>query len=138
MEAKRRLWQGRSYRRTVELEEETLIAIPDGKSEGVVRSLQCRDRGKVQDLAIEVELEHEFLGDVSLQLLSPLGQAFLLQDRRLGRQTRLQQRYTLGNTPVLLGAIGVEVSGKWQLKVIDHAPGHTGQLKRWKLVMALQ
>jgi subtilisin-like proprotein convertase family protein len=100
--------------------------------------LLCRDLGKLQYLSIEVELEHEFLGDISLHLRSPSGQTFLLQDRALGLQLHLKQRYTLSNTPMLVGVIGEAVGGKWQLQIIDHAPGHTGQLERWKLVFALQ
>jgi subtilisin-like proprotein convertase family protein len=50
----------------------------------------------------------------------------------------LDQRYDLSNTPILIGAIGQSAGGSWQLRVTDLSPGHTGQLLRWRLVLALQ
>jgi subtilisin family serine protease len=136
-EAKRRLWQGRTYTRTVELADEAPTPVPDNQPDGVVRSLQCRDTGTVQDLYIEVELEHEFMGDLSLRLRLPTGQAVLLQGPTLGSRRSWKQRYDLTNTPVLMPAIGIAAGGKWQLQVSDRAPGHTGQLVGWQLVLAL-
>lgn len=138
VEAKRQLWQGRTYTDTVELAEDVTVAIPDNRAEGVTRSLRFRERGTVQDLSVQVALEHEFLGDVMLHLQVPSGQWLLLQGRTLGTQQRLEQRYDLSNTPILIDAIGQAVAGRWRLRVSDHAPGHTGQLLNWQLTLALK
>lgn len=138
LEAKRRLWQGRTYTNTVELQDTAPMAIPDNKSEGIVRSLQCRESGTVQDLYVRVNLAHEYLGDIMLQLQTPTGQALLLQGRTLGNRQSLEKRYDLSNTPTLMWAIGLEAGGKWQLRVSDRAPGHIGQLLSWELGLALK
>ncbi|MEL7315819.1 MAG: S8 family serine peptidase, partial [Cyanobacteria bacterium J06559_3] len=137
-EAKRRLWRGRAYSDTAELGEDVAVSIPDNRPEGVTRSLRFRDRGTVQDLIVQVALEHAFLGDVMLQLQLPSGLWLLLQGRTLGNQQRLEQRYDLSNTPILSEAIGQDVAGRWRLRVSDHAPGHTGQLLNWQLKLALK
>ncbi len=137
LEAKRRLWQGRRYSRKVELKDESTTAIPDNRSEGVVRSRLCRDRGQVQDLAIQVKLEHDFLGDVQIWLQPPTGAEILLQGRTLGAQQVLTQRYTLKTTPTLIQVLGLEAAGNWNLRVCDRAPGHTGRLLGWSLTLAL-
>ena len=136
-EARRRLWAGRTYQRTVELSEAAPTPIPDNQPTGVGRSLQCRESGTVQDLAVQVELAHEFLGDIRVYLELPTGQELLLQGRSLGQRQTLDQRYDLSNTPGLIQAIGGAAAGKWQLRVSDHAPGHTGQLVGWQLTLAL-
>jgi len=136
--AKQRLWQNRRYTRTVEVGEDVSVLIPDNQSAGVVRSQPCRDRGTVQDVYVQVEVEHEYLGDLSLHLLLPSGRSLLLQGRTLGNRDRLAQRYDLTNTPVLIEAIGEAAAGQWQLKAIDHAPGHTGHLRNWRVVLAVK
>lgn len=138
MAAKRRLWQGRTYTRTAELRSAVPTAIPDNDEAGVVRSLQFRQSGTVQDLVVQVALEHDYLGDVMLHLQLPTGQELLLQGRTLGNRQRLEQQYTLRNAPILMWAIGLPAAGQWGLKVSDRAPGHTGQLLSWQLTLALQ
>ncbi|MEO0986814.1 MAG: S8 family serine peptidase [Cyanobacteria bacterium J06639_14] len=138
MAAKQRLWQGRTYTDTVELADEVPLTIPDNQPEGVTRSLRFRNRGTVQDLFVQVELEHEFLGDVMLHLQLPSGQRLLLQGRTLGNRQQLEKRYDLSNTPILAEAIGQDVAGRWRLQVSDHAPSHTGQLLSWQIKVALQ
>lgn len=136
LEAKKRLWHGRTYTQKTELGESVPVAIPDNQPEGIARSLLCREEGKVQDLYVLVSLEHEFLGDLTLNLQSPTGTKVLLQGRTLGIQQSADLRYDLSNTPALMQTIGEAAAGKWQLQVSDHAPGHTGQLLKWKLTLA--
>jgi subtilisin-like proprotein convertase family protein len=137
MEAKRRLWQGRTYTRTVELKDELLTPIPDNQATGVSRSQQVRTPGIVQDLTVHVSLMHDYLGDVELYLRLPTGQELLLQGRTLGNQQQLNRQYNLQNTPILMGAIGSAAAGRWALRISDRAPGHTGQLLNWDLTLAL-
>ena len=72
---------------------------------------------------------------VYLQL--PTGRELLLQGPTLGNRQRWEHQYNLSNTPVLMYAIGVDAAGRWQLRVSDRAPGHTGQLTDWQLQLAL-
>ncbi|MDB9525368.1 S8 family serine peptidase [Oscillatoria sp. CS-180] len=137
-EAKRRLWQGRSYRNTVDLKDTAAVLIPDNQVEGAVRSLLCNEQGVVQDISVEVKLEHTFLGDVMVLLQPPGGREVLLQGRSLGQQQTLDQRYDLSNTPVLMRVIDAAARGRWRLRVSDRAAGHTGRLLGWRLVLALR
>lgn len=138
LEAKRRLWPQRGYTDMIELMEAIAISIPDNQPSGITRPLRCRTQGRVQDLYIQVNLDHEFLGDITLHLQPPIGQPLLLQGRTLGNRQSLRQRYDLSNTPGLIAAIGNDAAGLWYLQVKDHAPSHTGQLLSWTLKLAVQ
>ena len=137
-EAKRRLWQGRTYTRTVEFRDELKMPIPDNRATGLHRTRQVRATGQVQDLTIHVALAHDYLGDVEVHLQLPTDQELLLQGRTLGNQQQLDHQYNVQNTPILTWAIGSRAAGTWGLRVSDRSPGHTGQLLSWRLTLALQ
>ncbi|RZM74854.1 S8 family serine peptidase [Leptolyngbya iicbica] len=137
-EAKRRLWQGRTYTRMVEIKDEVTTPIPDNQPLGITRTQPVRTPGIVQDLIVHVTLQHDYLGDIEVSLQLPSGQALLLQGRTLGNQQQLDDHYTVQNTPILIEAIGSAATGEWGLRVSDRAPGHTGQLLSWHLTLAVQ
>lgn len=127
----------RALHTTLTANNRTVMLIPDDDPRGIFSSIDITGSGKLQDLKIYIQAEHEFLGDLSFTLQSPLGQSVLLQSRTLGRQTRLQRTYSLVSTPALRRLLNREVKGRWRLQVIDHVSGHTGQLKRWELVLGI-
>jgi len=93
--------------------------------------------GTVADLQVQVSLQHEFLGDLSLTLVAPTGQTVLIQGRTLGRQTTLRQTYNLQTAPALMAMIGQTALGAWKLRIIDHAPAAMGRLLEWRLSLGL-
>jgi subtilisin family serine protease len=127
----------RKISRTVTVESSERVAIPDHDLNGVTHRLRLRDSGPVQELSVTVEVEHDYLGDLSLTLISPQGSQVLLQGRNLGRQTRLHQTYTLATTLGLRSLIQQPAGGEWGLKLIDHAPQHQGALLGWQLRVGL-
>ena len=64
------------------------IAIPDNSSTGATSTISIRQSGTVVDLQVEVSLQHEYLGDISLTLIAPDGTSALLEGRTLGRQNQ--------------------------------------------------
>ncbi|MEO0458036.1 MAG: S8 family serine peptidase [Cyanobacteria bacterium P01_A01_bin.114] len=122
---------------TVSMQSKVTLSIPDNVSSGQLSTLMVKRSGRLQDIQVYVEIEHGFLGDISVTLLSPQGGSILLQGRTLGRQTRLRQTYDLTTTPALRSLLNQTVQGRWQLKVVDHAPENTGQLNQWQLVLGI-
>jgi subtilisin-like proprotein convertase family protein len=109
------------------------LEIPDGDAQGATSSIQVSDPSLICDIEVDVELEHEFLGDLELYLISPWGTKILLQGRSLGRLTSLKNTYSLDNTPWLRTVLNRSASGQWQLQVIDWIPENVGRLQRWQL-----
>lgn len=114
----------------------TASAIPDDAPDGLTSALHVDINGRVRDLRVWVELEHSFLGDISLTLIGPQSRV-LLQSRTLGRQTVLKTTYTLQTCPALRHMIGASAQGQWSLQVVDQARHHTGTLHGWQLELNL-
>lgn len=123
--------------RWVNLQNTTAVAIPDFNLRGITSLIQVTETQPLRDIRITVEVNHEYLGDLSIQLQSPQGNSILLQSRTLGQATQLQYTYSLQTTPLLRSLLNQSPRGPWQLKITDNAPGHTGTLRRWQLSLGL-
>ncbi|MDX2229208.1 MAG: S8 family serine peptidase [Leptolyngbyaceae cyanobacterium bins.349] len=123
--------------RQVQLQNATVMPIPDNNPAGVTSPIQVSETAPVRSIQAIVEIEHSFMGDVEIQLISPINQIFLLQARTLGRRTSHRGIYSPRSTPLLVRLLGQSPQGRWQLKVIDQAAGDTGSLKGWQLILGL-
>ncbi len=112
-------------------------SIPDRDPWGVTSTLDVMANQPVRDVKVTVAVTHEYLGDLSLTLITPSGRSMLLQGRTLGRQTQLRQTYTLQTTPGLRSLLNQSAQGQWQLQVIDHALLNVGTLESWELVLGV-
>ncbi|MEM6869185.1 MAG: proprotein convertase P-domain-containing protein, partial [Cyanobacteria bacterium P01_C01_bin.121] len=127
----------RTLQKTLSAKNNISLSIPDDDPRGIFSTVTISQSGLLQDIKVFIHAEHEFLSDVSFSLISPQGQRILIQGRTLGRQTRLQRTYSFVSTPALRRLLNIEVTGRWQLQVIDHVPGSIGQLKRWELLLGV-
>jgi subtilisin family serine protease len=135
--ARQQAWSRSPQWRPVTLPDAAPTDIPDGTGVPLVRSVTVTGQGTVQDVAVTVEIDHEHLGDVTVALRAPGGQVVTIQGRTLANGTLLNQRYDLSNTPALRWLLGQTAAGSWQLRVQDHAPGHSGRLVMWELQVAI-
>ncbi len=119
-------------RRRVEVSNQ-ILEIPDNQLQGIQSPIVVSETAPLQDIQITLEIEHQFLGDLEIWLISPNNEKVLLQNRMLGRQTQLNMTYSLQTTPYLRQCLNVSPQGRWHLLLVDCAPGHTGKLKQWKL-----
>ncbi len=127
----------RTLKATVSAQNEIAFSIPDDNPRGVSSPITIRESGRLQDIKVYIQAEHEFLSDLSFTLITPDTQKVLVQGRTLGRQTRLQRTYSLVSTPALRQLLNASVKGSWRLQVIDHVPGSVGQLKKWSLTLGI-
>lgn len=119
--------------RSIVLQSTSPIAIPDNNAQGILSPLQINESGTVRDIQITVSIDHAYLGDLEVSLISPTGSVVLLQGRTLGRQTQLQRTYTLQTTPTLRRMLGQSIQGRWQLRVVDAIAMDAGTLNSWRL-----
>ncbi|MEL6353776.1 MAG: S8 family serine peptidase [Cyanobacteria bacterium J06627_28] len=135
--AKERGARDRTLRKTLSVQNRSSFAIPDNNPRGIFSTVTIAERGKLQDIKVYIQAEHEFFSDVSFTLINPQGQKVLIQGRTLGRKNRLQRTYSLVSTPALRRLLNSEVKGRWQLQVIDHVPDSVGRLNRWELIVGI-
>ncbi|MDJ0704745.1 MAG: S8 family serine peptidase [Leptolyngbyaceae cyanobacterium MO_188.B28] len=137
VQAAQRRRKSRRLTRTIRGQSSRSVSIPDNDPNGVVSVIRITQRGFIQDIQIRVDVEHSFLGDITLTLLAPSGEQILLQGRTLGRATHLRETYTLNSTYNLSRLLNQSVSGQWRLKAVDLAPANTGKLNSWELVIGV-
>jgi subtilisin family serine protease len=123
--------------RTLQAQNNDSQAIPDGNPQGCTNAVQINESGSIRELSITLDIQHEYLGDVEIRLISPAGTQVLLQGRTLGNRTILQNLYTIANTPALQLVLGEPSQGRWQLQVIDRIPGDAGRLNWWQLKLGI-
>ncbi|TAE53434.1 MAG: peptidase S8 [Nostocales cyanobacterium] len=110
--------------------------IPDHNQWGIISVITVNENVNLTDIQISVNIIHEFLGDLEIYLTAPNNQKILLQARTLGKQTQLNQSYTLRSHPALKKIIGISARGNWQLQVIDLSPQDVGKLNSWELIIS--
>jgi subtilisin family serine protease len=124
-------------RQTVRRASTGVMTIPDDQPLGAKNALSVEVNAPVQTLAVTVDIQHGYLGDLELILEAPTGLRILLQGRTLGSQTRLNRRYTVDDTPALRQLLLLPAVGTWSLTAVDCAPEHTGWLNRWELEIGI-
>ena len=117
----------------VDVDESPGITIPDNVSGGITRSLSVNADGALQDIDIDLDITHTYVGDLRVELSAPDGAVVVLHNRFGGASDNIIRRYSLVNTPVLQSLIGAAIGGDWKLHVSDHAGADQGKLNRWAL-----
>lgn len=135
--AQRRATASATVSRRIQQQNTNSVNIPDYNLQGVISPIQVTDSSQVRDVQVSVDVEHSFMGDLEISLVSPRGQTILLQSRTLGRRTSLQTIYSLQTTPSLRQVLNQSASGRWQLRLVDHALLNTGRLKSWQLNLGI-
>ncbi|MEC4805031.1 MAG: S8 family serine peptidase [Jaaginema sp. PMC 1079.18] len=115
----------------------TTVAIPDNNPRGVSSAIAISSPGKVRDLQVTVDIEHEFLGDIEIYLVLPSQMEILLQGRTLGARKYLKTAYSLENTSALKLARDREAQGTWTIRIIDRVAGDTGRLQGWAIAIGM-
>lgn len=130
----------------------TGLPLPLPDNQVVTATLQVNDEGRIQDLRVEqLGIDHTFLGDLVVTLISPAGTRAILLNQACGRNegsTSITVTVTddefANDCPITDGAIvapfdplttfvGEELRGLWRLEIVDAAPRDTGTLRSWQL-----
>lgn len=112
------------------------VLIPDDDPAGAVSTLEIVAPGQVTGLGVEVDVLHPYVGDLTIQLLSPDGAVATLRSRQGGPADDLHAVYDTDDAGSPLAALtGHPASGTWTLLVTDQARRDTGRLDRWRLAV---
>ena len=132
----------RTWGLTIELEAATApirrdsspgLAIPDASSNGITDEILVGPSGTLASIAVDVKINHTFIGDLRVTLESPVGTRVRLHDHTGGATDDLDITFTRDNVPGLAAVQGEQINGSWKLHVADLLGIFTGTLVRWGL-----
>jgi subtilisin family serine protease len=109
------------------------IRIPDVGAP-VTSALEVARDGVIEDLRVQVQITHTYIGDLRVDLLAPDGTAVVLHNNTGGSADNLVRTYSVADLPALRGLSGKSVRGRWQLRVVDTFRLDVGRLDSWRLV----
>lgn len=110
--------------------EDTPIAIPDNNPVGITSTITVPSSIEINELAVQVDITHTFIGDLIVTLTSPGGTALTLHDRGGGGSDDIHEVYN----PTAFN--GEDSQGDWTLHVQDLAGADTGTLDHWSLTIS--
>lgn len=107
--------------------------IPDNLTHGIESDIEITQPGMVRGIEIELDIEHDYIGDLQVDLVSPAGQVARLHDHEGNWQHDIKRTYTSTALGDLNTMLGEEMAGEWALHVKDTAPADEGTLRSWGL-----
>ncbi|MFH1217390.1 MAG: M4 family metallopeptidase [Pseudomonadota bacterium] len=122
----------------VEKEVSPSLAIPDNDPRGIASPVVIDVQGILRDIRVFVMINHSYINDLRIRLVSPADEEAVLHDRIGGAADDIIEEYTLAGTPGLTRFVGGSVQGEWRLVVSDHASADTGTLVSWGMNLALE
>jgi subtilisin-like proprotein convertase family protein len=106
------------------------LPIPDNSSTGVSHQIYVSHNLNIEAVQIRVTSPHSNLGDIGIELVSPLGTKSIISNVN----NSLDGLQNLSNNLFLSNAFyGESSGGLWTIKLIDGKSGKTGSLTNWKI-----
>ncbi len=121
----------------VKLEATPNLAVPDNQPAGVNDVLVVAEAGRITRLSVSVDIQHPYIGDLTVGLTPPGGSAILLHNRSGASADDLVKSYSSETVPALAALVGQPAQGDWTLWVADLARRDVGTLRRWGLDLDL-
>lgn len=116
---------------------DTPIAIPDNDETGVESTITVDDCDiEVNDIRVDVNITHPFIGDLKLKLISPSGEEIYLHDRTGNVTDDIITTYPTSTIPAQTTCVLIPISsslGDWKLNVSDNGAADVGTFNSWSI-----
>jgi subtilisin-like proprotein convertase family protein len=110
-----------------------MAPIPDDESGGVSSTISIGKSGVVTQIKVMVDIQHTYIGDLRVTLISPAGRTTVLHPQLGGSSDDLIATYDSSVPGELGGMVGQPMKGTWTLNVSDRSKIDTGKLRGWSL-----
>lgn len=104
------------------------LPIPDNSTTGVSSTITVAGAGPISSLAVTVDIQHSYRGDLRIELVHG-GTTVTLLDRQGAGEDDVQQTFPVADFNA------TDAAGDWTLRVIDTAAQDTGTLRSWSLAI---
>ncbi len=112
-------------------------SIPDNRLSGVVDRIEVAASGKICGIKVNIDISHQYIGDLQVMLTAPNGQRILLHDRTGSGAVKILETYTVVSFPELATLLGATAQGTWEVKVSDRSRLDTGTFNNWELELEI-
>lgn len=109
------------------------LQIPDNTAAGVSSPIVIGESGTVAQIKVGVDIQHSWIGDIRVALISPLGLSTVLHPQLGGSADDLVTTYESSGPGPLAGMVGQPMQGTWTLNVSDRVRADRGILRSWRL-----
>ncbi len=93
-------------------------------------TITVTDSGAASSVSVSVDVEHDYIGDLLVQLVAPDGTTMTLHDHTGGSDANITRTYEVG-------LAGTEISGNWTMRLHDNYDGDEGTLHSWNLTLGV-
>ena len=107
------------------------LEIPDDNPAGIGHAIAVEREGVAQSVKVSIDISHNYVSDLRVELLSPGGKRALLHDCTGSGRPDIVRTYEPGNLADLASFKGQLIRGNWILRVTDVAARDVGRLNRW-------
>ncbi len=114
----------------IRIVEEVKQEIPDNDEDGLASQVKVDEKGVVEDIEVEVDINHTFRGDLYITLTGPSKETVVLQNREGASRDNLHKIY---DNSVMKPFLGSKAKGKWTIRVVDAASRDVGQFNWWRM-----
>lgn len=119
----------------------TGLPAPITDNNTTTRTITVNDNYCIADVDVQIDITHTYIGDLTIDLISPTGVTVRLHNRTGGSADDIHKLYNDGVTNpdgpgTLSDFAGTQVQGVWTLNVRDNASQDIGTLDNWVLKIA--
>ncbi len=107
---------------------DTPISIPDNNPTGITSVINVQQPITIEEVAVDLNVTHTFIGDLVITLTSPGGTVVTLHDRAGGGADDIHRTFA-----VPTAFTGQQAAGAWTLAIQDVAAIDVGTLDDWTL-----
>lgn len=113
------------------------LSIPDNSPVGITSAVKLSHPKTVGSIEVSFDIQHPYIGDLRVELVSPTGRGVLLHSRLGADKDNLVARFEskMPGSP-LVALLGQPIEGSWLLRVSDLASRDKGKLRKWSLAVA--
>jgi subtilisin-like proprotein convertase family protein len=109
------------------------VDIPDNKTAGVSSVITLAGTGVVARIKVGLNIQHPFIGDLRVTLVSPTGRVTVLHAQLGGSTDNIVATFDSASPGVLATMLGQSIAGSWVLNVSDRAQRDVGKLRSWSI-----
>ena len=107
-------------------------SVPDNDSAGAMSIINVDQPGTAGVINVTVNIEHTYIGDLKVSLISPDGTVASLHNKTGGSTDNIKKTWALDDF------VGESIDGSWTLNVVDTAGSDTGAIVSWDLALQLE